>query len=301
MNIEQAKAIPISEILNRVGLKPARSYNQESWFLSPLRAEKTASFHVHNEKNLWFDFGEAIGGDTVRLAQAILQSQGQANSVSDALKWLDQLIGSNVVFVKFEKQSEIKKQPVYSLDYVSPITRPQLIHYLHRRGIPLSLGQHYLKQACVLNTNTGRLITALAWDTENGGLELTKPGFKASVGAKTISFIRGQKSKPPGIHVFEGMMDYLSAITQLEGRPFQDDTIILNSVSNMTQILPYLYQYGYSVGYTWMDNDEAGRKAQNALTHIFKQEHSLMVHTPMNEVYRPFKDVNAWHMQKLGL
>lgn len=301
MNIEQAKAIPISEILARVGLKPTRSYNQESWFLSPLRFEKTASFHVHNGKNVWFDFGEAIGGNVIKLAQEILRSHGQAASVSDALNWLDRLMGSNVVYLTFEKPTETKKEPVYSLDYLSPITKPILLQTLYQRGIPLSIAQKFLKQASVLNGNTGRLTTALAWHNENNGYEIAKPGFKASVGSKAISFIRGQKPKPPGIHVFEGMMDFLSVITQLEGRPLQDDAIILNSVSIIPQILPYLYQYGYSVGYTWMDNDAAGLKAQQSLTHIFQQEHSLMVHTPMNAVYRPFKDVNAWHMQKLGL
>lgn len=302
MNIEQAKAIPIVKILENLNLKPSRVLPHESWFLSPLRGEKTASFHVHIDKNLWFDFGEAVGGDGIKLVQEILKNQGKAYSVSDALSWLDSTMGGNVVYFPTKSfKSREQKQPSLTLEKIGDLKNNRLINYLDTRGIPLSVASSATQQATVLNGNTGKKITALAWENEHEGYELTNPLFKGTVGEKTISFIRGTEPKPPAIHFFEGMMDYLTVVTRHEGRRFRNDCIILNSVSNVPHVLPYLYQYGYAVGYTWMDNDEAGRKADLSLKHIFQQEHNLIAHSPMNEVYRPFKDVNAWHMHKLGL
>lgn len=96
MQIETAKRIPLAQILAKLNLYPTKQTEKESWYLSPLRNEKTASFHVHNHKNLWFDFGEGKGGDTISLVQAILQQLGQDNSVSAALKWLDSAIDGKI-------------------------------------------------------------------------------------------------------------------------------------------------------------------------------------------------------------
>src|SRR5690554_1806516 len=98
MNIENAKTIPIARILDKFNLKPVKSTEKESWYLSPFRNEKTPSFHVHNHKNLWFDFGEATGGDSIKLVQVLLERQGNDNSVSEALKWLDNNTDSNIQY-----------------------------------------------------------------------------------------------------------------------------------------------------------------------------------------------------------
>lgn len=51
MNIEQAKAISIVQILEIIGIKPTRLNQKEAWYLSPLRHEKTASFKVNLKRN----------------------------------------------------------------------------------------------------------------------------------------------------------------------------------------------------------------------------------------------------------
>lgn len=94
-------------------------------------------------------------------------------------------------------------------------------------------------------------------------------------------------------------MDYLSAISQLNGRGLKGDAIVLNSLSCLKQAIPYIQNYGYRVAYSWMDNDKAGEKATTALSEFIQTEAELK-HTPMNKVYAPHKDVNAWHMHKLN-
>jgi len=299
MNIEKAKTIPVARILEKLNLYPVKSTEKENWYLSPFRNEKTASFHVHNHKNLWFDFGEAKGGDTISLVQAILMHLGQDDSVSAALKWLDNSIDGTIEYLPPVLQEQVEQPPVLTLKSVTPIKNIALKHYLEQRGIPLSVAAKVLKQISFVNEKTSKTIFALGLLTEEDSYEARNSFFKGSIGKKSISFIRGTQPKPSGINIFEGMFDYLSVITQRNGQRLKNDTIVLNSLNCMKQIKPYLYEYGYQFGYSWLDNDEAGRKATPKLIDIFKAEN--IAFCPMNKLYQPYKDVNAAHMAKLEL
>ncbi len=304
MNIEQAKAIPIAEILLKLNIKPTRQVNNETWYLSPLRNEKTASFHVHCKRNWWYDFGLGIGGDGIELVCQYLESQKEGHTVSDALRWLNNMVGNPSAIQPIEHTvetieaySKIRKLVIKS---VKDVQHPALIQYLEKRGIPLSVAKTILKEVRIKNVETDKNIFALALQNEEGSYEVRNPFFKACIDSKAISFIRGTQPKPDSIHIFEGLMDYLSIITQNNGRAFKDDAIILNSISCIRQATPYIRGYGYKIAYTYMDNDLAGQKAIKSLGEFFKTEENL-THKPMNELYKPYKDVNAWHMQKLGL
>jgi hypothetical protein len=175
-----------------------------------------------------------------------------------------------------------------------------LVHYLASRGIELELARKYLKEIHVHNMETGKNFFALGLANEDGGYELRNPFFKGTIKPKSITFIRGIKTKPDGIHLFEGFMDYLSAVTDLPEQAFVEDTIILNSVTCVKQSFSYIHNYGYKIAYTWMHNDETGRKADLVLGEFFKSENDIR-HIKMNRMYAPHKDVNAWHMQKHNL
>lgn len=300
MNIEQAKAIPIAQILEQLQAQPDKITNNESWYFSPFRDERTASFHVHHTKNLWFDFGEGIGGDQIKLVQTYLERQGQDNSVASTLAWLKTYIGKDISTTsKIPANRTVRREPKLTLLGAEAIQHIALIHYLERRGILLEIANKYLKQVRFRNVNTGKTMFALGWKNEDEGYELNNPNFKGCIGQKDITFIRGTKPKPDGIHLFEGMLDFLSVITYQNGRPLVYDSIILNSVSCVKRAFPYIKNYGYRWGHTWFDNDQAGKKTTNTLAQLFKTEN--MVHCPMNSIYRPFKDVNAWHMHRLEL
>jgi len=88
MNCEQAKALSIVDFLNRLGHQPTKPPTNEAWFLSPYRNEKSACFHVHTGKNVWFDHGDGIGGSIVDLSIEILKARGNRHTVSDALDFI---------------------------------------------------------------------------------------------------------------------------------------------------------------------------------------------------------------------
>lgn len=68
MDIEDIRAIPVTELLARLGHEPKRQRGDECWYLAPYREERTASFQVNVRKNVWHDFGTGKGGDIFTLA-----------------------------------------------------------------------------------------------------------------------------------------------------------------------------------------------------------------------------------------
>lgn len=300
MNIDHAKAIPIVEILNRLHIQPVKTSNGKQLYLSPVREEKTPSFWVYLRSNRWHDYGDGRGGDPVDFASAYLKYTREADTVSDALRWLRNMGVSHFQFAPVHDVPIEPKEASLVLKTKKPIQHIGLIHYLEKRGIPLAIAQKHLKEIHVGNQRTKKSFFALGFPNEEGGFELRNPFFKGSLGTKAISFIRGTEPKPDSIHLFEGFFDYLSAISQLQGKGFRGDTIILNSLSCLKQITPFIQNYGYHIAYTWLDNDKAGEKATASLTEFFKTQNEL-VHKRMNGIYAPHKDVNAWHMHTLNL
>ena len=300
MNIDQAKTIPLALILEKIGCRPTRERKRESTYLSPLRNEKTPSFQVNHVKNLWFDFGTGKGGDIIGFVRAWLESSNESYAVSDALRWLDNMAGYTPAIKSIATIDNVEKKGTLVLKHVKPIKHPALVHYLKSRGIPMDVASAYMVEVLVRNAETDKDFFALGFANEDEGYELRNPFFKGSVGAKAISFIRGTRPKPDGIHIFEGIMDYVSAIAFKKTMQFDHDAIVLNSLSLLKQATPYIKSYGYGVAYTWLDNDLAGRKGTKSLDEFFAMEDNLR-HETMNAVYNPHKDVNAWHMHRLSL
>lgn len=303
MNIEQANTIPLSQILNKMGQKPQKETKTRIKYLSPYRNENTPSFFVFIKNNRWYDFGDQRGGDVVELVQLYLQSQNVISDVCAALRWVRAMIDYAritpvPVLDSYGKQCKGQESTLV-FKKAEPISKVGLIRYGESRGIPPSILKRYMKQVFFLNKESGKSIFALGMKNESKGYDLRNPAFKGCIRQKDITFVRGQL-KPPGVHVFEGAMDFLTAITTREGKPFEDDTIILHSLNCMEKGTAYIRKYGYTYCYTWFDNDLPGRKATLAWKEFCKREHGLL-HIPMNTDYLPYKDVNAAHMARLEL
>lgn len=303
MNIEQAKSIPLAQILDILGRQPTQLKNHEAWYLSPFRNEKTASFKVNIPRNVWYDHGIGKGGDGINLIREHLEVSGVGSSISDALRWLENMTGQAPRIMPVTPQEEVAKQPsTLFIDGISTIKHELLVEYLEKRGIPLAIAQRYMKEVKIVNRETKKYFKALGMRNEDGGWEVRNEFFKGSIGKKNISVIRGSDPNSNEFHVFEGAFDFMSAIIQREnGQHFKGDAYISHSVAILTRATPYIKDYErYQVAYTWMDNDEAGKKATVSLDNFFQTQEQLL-HKPQNALYAPYKDVNAWHMVKLGL
>ena len=67
MSIEQVKKNDIRAFLAQAGITPVKETPTGGMYLSPIRKEDTASFHVDYTKNLLYDHGAGVGGSIIDL------------------------------------------------------------------------------------------------------------------------------------------------------------------------------------------------------------------------------------------
>jgi hypothetical protein len=299
MNIERAKLVPLTTILNRMGAEPVRERTDDIWYKSPIRQENTASFHIKPSKNIWYDHGIGAGGDTITLVCAYLKHSRESNTIVDALRWIRNMT-TELPLSPQKYSQKIEENLGWRLRDVKPIQSVGLIRYLEKRKIPVDLATQYLKEVTVTHSTTGSKIFALGFMNEDEGYELRNPFLKSSVAPKAITFVRGETVRPTSLHVFEGIFDFLSASVRFPDLIKLHDSIILNSLSLLERSHAYIRGYGYTTLHSWFDNDEADRRAFLVLQQYCTTEQNLTIR-PMNKLYEKHKDINAWHMHNLNL
>jgi len=300
MNIQEALQVPVSLVLQKMNAQLFKENEKEAWYFSPFRLEKTASFHVELQKNVWYDFGEAEGGDVLNLVCLHLKKSKEDHTVVDALRWLANMTQHQPFKVPELSRNKIKPHSKLELKHSTKLGNVSLIKYLQSRGVNVKTASTFVKEVLIYNSATNTRFFAIGFRNEDRGWELRNPFFKGCIAPKTISFIRAEKPKPDSIHLFEGFMDFLTIASQDENLCKESDTIVLNSINCLSQALPYIKDYGYRTLYSWMDNDSAGTKATHTLREFVKTQEAL-THIPMNHHYFGFKDVNEWHVQTRGL
>lgn len=293
MNFEQAITIAITDVLDKIGYTPTKKTTKDYWYLSPLRAEKTASFKVNLQRNAWYDFGTGEGGGIIKFTIAWLQSEGQPHSYPDALKWLADLSGiqpSLKPYVHAGREDDVKR---IELVATSKLKSDFLLDYLKDRGIAIEIAQHYLRELKLKDNETGKTYKSIGFKNNAGGFENRNRYFKGCTGHKSITTLRGRVNAPDGVHIFEGFMDFLSVLVIEEKLRLNDNVIVLNSASMLKQALPELLSKGYKFVYTWFDNDDTGNKATDEVKK-FCEAHLPLKHTSMSHSYAEHKDVNEW-------
>ncbi|MBL7682044.1 MAG: hypothetical protein JNK00_01695 [Flavipsychrobacter sp.] len=218
----------------------------------------------------------------------------------DALRWLKNMVGLNPSTIQLPPGTPDYKTIDQSLSVkdVSPLSEPVLIRYLElRRRIPFNTARHSLKQVRVRNSLTEKSFIAIGFKNEDGGFAIRNPTIKAHVGPRAISFIRGKIPKPPGVHIFKDVYDYLSELSFRNGKLFHDDCIILNSMDCLQDMTGYVRNYGYEYLCSWLGNDKAWKDCTNILQQFSDAEG--LRHYPKNDDYSSFKDLNENYAQSL--
>jgi len=62
---KQVNQMCMVEYLEKLGFHPTKVIHNDYWFLSPLRDEKTASFKVNRQLNVWYDLAIGKAGTLV--------------------------------------------------------------------------------------------------------------------------------------------------------------------------------------------------------------------------------------------
>ena len=290
--IKEIKSIPLAAFLSRLGYEPAVRKGTRLWYKSPLRQEQTPSFKVDTVHNCWYDFGLGRGGNIIDLAAELYQSTD--------LRYLMRCIANNypVPSVQTVASSFVPRHSAPSMERfeVVPLEHRALVTYLQERGIPAHIAKAKCKEAHYSVNGSSQSASgaerrkksyfAVAFENVSGGWELRNRYFKGCRGRKDISYLPWSRDGPSTeCAVFEGFIDYLSALTL--GIISGADAIILNSVVNVNKAVPYLKNY--TVINCYLDNDNAGQSALAELTAIYG---SAVI--DRSTLYSEFNDLNEY-------
>jgi len=286
------KRYPIVEYLERRGIRPVRKTPAYAMYRSPLREETRPSFKVDTEKNLWIDYAEGRGGSIIDLCMRL-----EDYTLSEAIRRLGQNASLDAAYGLSKEKSDIDTSPVTPwqpsgarrLIEISDTLPPHLQEYLTKvRCINLEKAMPFLK--CISYEVRGRRYQAIGFANLSGGYELRDDKtFKGTIAPKDITPIFTDRAEP--VCIFEGFMDFLSFLSMKE--EITNHCLVMNSVSNVARTIRYLNDRHLTHIRTFLDNDEAGRRAvQDFIKAGFHIE-------DMNIHYKDFKDLNEYHVSRV--
>ena len=254
-DIDTMRQISLADFLARLGHEPVRRSGNELWYRAPYRSERTPSFRVNVAKRLWYDFGLGKGGDIFTLAGEFARSgdfMAQARFIAETAR---------MPFVASEKPLYLPEpsEPAFEGVEAVPLLRSPLTEYLAERGIPYAVASRH---CCRLNYGVrGKRYFAVGFPNMAGGYEVRSRYFKGCIPPKSVSLVKANDIPADECLVFEGFMDFLSAVTL--GVTGNADCLVLNSVANVEKAAELLDGYG-RIG-CFLDRDEAGRRTLDAL------------------------------------
>ena len=286
MTLDEIKQINIRSYLGQMNIHPIKDYNYYGMYNCPYREDWNASFKVNYQKNIWYDFGMNEGGSIIDLVihmdnctfyDAVKKMVGCTNIQSN--KQTDNCMykHSNVAI------SQHCNENSFTIQNIIPITHPKLIAWVQERKIDLDLANLYCREVHYQNPS-GRFFS-IGFRNDRGGYELSSPtGFKGCFPPKDIKTIRNDNND--SCLVFEGFWDFLSYLAIQKVEKSKHDVVILNSVANVQKAMDFLKSY--KTIYTYLDNDDAGRKA----TELIKSANSTVYNRSTQ--FAEYKDLNDY-------
>lgn len=178
------------------------------------------------------------------------------------------------------ERKETKPAQVIQITSVAPLSSSPLIDYLRERKISIDIAKFHCKE--VSYSVNGNPYFAIGFQNDAGGYELRSKYFKGCTSKDITSHTFGQSN----CQLFEGFMDYLSFLTMKNWQRSPADTIILNSLANLSKVENKLA--GYKSVAVFLDNDEAGKRAAQSLRSVCKEVLDMSTH------YGKYKDLNDY-------
>jgi len=274
-NIQELKKVPIINILNKLNIESVEKKKEEYWFKALWRNEQTASIKCVN--NLFYDFGEGIGGNTIDFVMKILNLE-----FKEAVKWLQ---NESVIFSFHQPElntisRNINKGKTYSITKVQPLQNTILIEYLMSRCLNINLCTKYLCE--IYYQVNDKKYFGVCFTNDQNGFEIRNKYAKLCLGKKWFTHINNNQNK---IVVLESWSDFIALLILYPEIEKSNDYIILNSLSLLSR-LDVIFE-SYSEIMFALDNDSAGDNATQL--YIKKWQNRLI---DIRFIFKEFKDLN---------
>ncbi|WP_339757541.1 toprim domain-containing protein [Algoriphagus aquimarinus] len=277
MNCKQANQISIIEYLSQIGISPKSTKADCSFFLSPLRMEKTPSFKVDHNLNLWVDYGEGNSGGT--LIDLVIKLN-PTYSIQDALTHVGNLgIDSFSFHQQKDKISDHENSKIKVLSTKPIGTNQAITDYLISREIQPEIAEKYCKE--VYYSVDGKRYFGVGNENSNGW-SIRNKYWKGCTGQGSSVYFNNREFS--NLAVFEGIFDLMSFIQMDQFNLKLSGFVVLNSLVNIKELKDF-YQLYDNVN-LFLDHDEAGK---TLTVDLLKSNHNF---TDQSSLYSPFKDLN---------
>jgi len=126
---DEVKQIDLVDYLDSLGHQP-KMRNNDYWYLSPFRQEKTPSFKINRHQNVWFDHGTGEGGTIIDLGVKLYNCTYQEP--------LEKLTNGNSLISPLLLYQPSSEKPKNKLEVLSirSLQDPDLARYLKGRAMP---------------------------------------------------------------------------------------------------------------------------------------------------------------------
>lgn len=285
-----APRIPIREYLARRGILPRYERNGYGMYLSPLREERTPSFKVNYQKDLWYDFGIGEGGTLLALIMRLERcSRSEAfEHLQHATEGVVSLLATRICERYAVPTESPNSQPALRILSDAPLRHPALLGYLASRGIVPSVAAAFCRE--VRYEVNDRAFFAIGFRNDAEGWELRSERFKGSSSPKHITTFDNRSDT---VIAFEGFMDFLAYLSLKHPERLRIDAAVLNSVVNLPKAIPFLSRH--PVIHAFFDNDEAGRKTTSDLIRLCPRSEVI----DQRHFYSGHKDVNDYLIARI--
>lgn len=278
LSLDEVKAIDIVSYLATLGYQPSKIRNNDYWYLSPLRNEKTPSFKVNKAINRWYDHGLGKGGNLIDFS--ILYHSCSIGEMMESIASDTTWQNANFLPVQPSKCQENKLVIVEDCR----LTSTALISYLGHRRIPINIAARYCRELHYKVDN--RAYYGVGFKNDLNGWEIRNAYFKGSSSPKGATTIDKGANE---VIVFEGFTDFLSfkAVHQNETED-RFNFLVLNSVSFFESARPFMEKHDSIKLY--LDSDITGQNCSRYAV-------SLSVkYCDESNLYKNHKDFNDWIM-----
>lgn len=273
LSCAQAKLLDMVDYLASIGHQPSKIRNNNYWYRSPFRDERTASFKIDRKLNCWYDHGLGQGGDLIDFGVLFYQC-----SIAELLHKLN----GNFSVQPPKLYSDIEEESAVKIIAEKEISSLSLLRYIRQRKIAETIAKKYCKEVCF--SIREKNYTAIGFRNDDGGIELRNSWYKGSSSPKTVTtFETGEKE----LVVFEGFFDFLSYQTINKNQQLPVSAfLVLNSLSFFEKCRSYMEVHDQI--HLFLDNDGPGIKwteQAKSWSRKFKDESTL---------YKGYKDLNEW-------
>lgn len=304
MNSNEAKQINFIEFVARLCSKEQIISIQENkaLFKHPIKNEKKASLSVfinHKNKTWWYkDFSNSDDGNIIDF----VMRNYNINDVSSALKKICEIMNitqeNKYIPVEFET-TKINENNI-KIKSIKELNNQALIDYLTERKINITIGKKYLKEIyySIKKENGLKYYFGIGFENKSNGFEIRNKYIKSNIIKKDITIIKATNKISDGVLIFEGFMNYLSALTFYDILSCKYDVIILNSVSLIKKANEHIIKMKYSKIFDYLDNDFAGQETilnlKNSLEVAYKRKEIEFIPKIINsfKIYQSYNDFN---------